>query len=237
MTAAWDAGDPPPHARITVAGWLRVLIRAVLLIVLVFGGLVILLLARLVERPLCGLDRPVTPFITQTVCRGAFIILRMQLRVQGTPMVQRGAVVANHSSWLDIFSLNAAKRIYFVSKAEVAKWPGIGWLARATGTMFIFKTTLFQSFFADGLRDEIYVQPVSVSYAAPADRDRFFYGWWGDMDFGTHLLATLAPARNGRVTVSYHPPLRVADFANRKALAKAAENAVRSGHQPPVQLS
>jgi len=277
MTAAWDAGDPPPHARITVAGWLRVLIRAVLLIVLVFGGLVILLLARLVERPLCGLDRPVTPFITQTVCRGAFIILRMQLRVQGTPMVQRGAVVANHSSWLDIFSLNAAKRIYFVSKAEVAKWPGIGWLARATGTMFIernraraaeqtvqmqdrllaghkllffpegtstdgaqvlpFKTTLFQSFFADGLRDEIYVQPVSVSYAAPADRDRFFYGWWGDMDFGTHLLATLAPARNGRVTVSYHPPLRVADFANRKALAKAAEDAVRSGHEPPVQLS
>ncbi|WP_367998774.1 lysophospholipid acyltransferase family protein, partial [Photobacterium sanguinicancri] len=52
-------------------------------------------------------------------------------------MKQHGAVVANHSSWLDIFALNARKRIYFVSKAEVAKWPGIGWLARATGTVFI----------------------------------------------------------------------------------------------------
>ena len=57
------------------------------------------------------------------------------LIVRGTPMTKRGAVVANHSSWLDIFSLNAAQRIYFVSKSEVAGWPGIGWLARATGTV------------------------------------------------------------------------------------------------------
>jgi lyso-ornithine lipid O-acyltransferase len=52
-------------------------------------------------------------------------------------MRERGAVVANHSSWMDIFALNARKRVYFVSKAEVARWPGIGWLARATGTVFI----------------------------------------------------------------------------------------------------
>jgi 1-acyl-sn-glycerol-3-phosphate acyltransferase len=45
--------------------------------------------------------------------------------------------VSNHASWLDIFSLNAKKRVYFVSKSEVANWPGIGWLARATGTIFI----------------------------------------------------------------------------------------------------
>jgi 1-acyl-sn-glycerol-3-phosphate acyltransferase len=45
--------------------------------------------------------------------------------------------VANHSSWLDIFTLNAAQRVYFVSKAEVAGWAAIGWLARATGTVFI----------------------------------------------------------------------------------------------------
>jgi 1-acyl-sn-glycerol-3-phosphate acyltransferase len=48
-------------------------------------------------------------------------------------------MVANHSSWLDIFALNAAKRLYFVSKSEVAAWPVIGWLARATGTLFIVR--------------------------------------------------------------------------------------------------
>jgi 1-acyl-sn-glycerol-3-phosphate acyltransferase len=46
-------------------------------------------------------------------------------------------VVANHASWLDIFVLNAVDRVYFVSKAEVSGWPGIGWLAQATGTVFI----------------------------------------------------------------------------------------------------
>jgi 1-acyl-sn-glycerol-3-phosphate acyltransferase len=48
-----------------------------------------------------------------------------------------GAFVANHSSWLDIFVLNSCARVYFVSKAEVSAWPLIGWLARATGTVFI----------------------------------------------------------------------------------------------------
>ena len=53
-----------------------------------------------------------------------------------TPLIP-STVVANHASWLDIFALNAPQRIYFVSKDEVRDWPGIGWLARATGTVFI----------------------------------------------------------------------------------------------------
>ena len=50
------------------------------------------------------------------------------------------------------------------------------------------------------------------------------------MEFGTHLLSTLAARRQGRVAVVYHPPLNVADFADRKALAAAAEEAVRGAH-------
>ena len=62
---------------------------------------------------------------------------RRRIVVGGALLVGAGAMVANHSSWLDIFALNAAKRLYFVSKSEVAGWPVIGWLARATGTVFI----------------------------------------------------------------------------------------------------
>ncbi len=269
----WDSGVPPAYPKVTVLGWVRVALRAVMLAGLVFGGLAVLMLLRLVERPLCGLRRPVTPWITQGVCRAAFVILGIRRGVEGVPMQGQGAVVANHTSWLDIFALNAAKRIYFVSKSEVAGWPGIGWLARATGTVFIernpararlqtelfqkrllaghkllffpegtstdglqvlpFKTTLFEAFFAQGLRDRIALQPVTVIYEPPPGAEARFYGWWGDMSFGAHLLMTLAPARQGQVRVVYHPPLKVADFTDRKALARACEVAVRSAMPHP----
>nr|WP_232897324.1 lysophospholipid acyltransferase family protein [Pontibaca salina] len=133
-------------------------LRGALLAALVFGGLVALLLLRLLERPLFGLYRPITPFITQAVCRNAFRILGIRFATQGKLMNHHGAVVANHSSWLDIFALNATGRIYFVSKSEVARWPLIGWLARATGTVFIDRnprqarqqTALFEARLAAG---------------------------------------------------------------------------------------
>ncbi|MEM1363283.1 MAG: lysophospholipid acyltransferase family protein [Pseudomonadota bacterium] len=251
-------------------GWLRVGIRGTLLGLWVFGGLALHLTLRLIERPLFGLDRPWTPTITCTVCRGAFVILGMEFTVLGEPLRSPGAAVANHGSWLDIFALNAPQRIYFVSKAEVADWPGIGWLARATGTVFItrktkeaadqarefesrltaghhlvffpeatssdarrvlpFKSTLFAAFFRQPLREALSIQPISVVYRAPRGADPRFYGWWGDMDFGPHLLKVLAQTPQGGVTVIYHPALKVSDFADRKALAAACEEAVRDGH-------
>jgi lyso-ornithine lipid O-acyltransferase len=123
-----------PHG---LMGWVRVAWRGLVLGVVTYSCLVVLLVVRLVEWPLFGARRPVTPYITQVVCRAAFAILRLPLRVRGTPMDGLGAVVANHSSWLDIFALNAGQRVYFVAKSEVSGWPGIGWLARATGTVFI----------------------------------------------------------------------------------------------------
>lgn len=128
---------PPPALKVTPLGWLRVLWRGSLIGGLTYGGLLVLLLVRLVEWPLFGQARPVTPHITRFVCRTALRLLRLPLIVHGQPMSKPGAIVANHSSWLDIFVLNAVQTIYFVAKAEVAAWPGIGWLARATGTVFI----------------------------------------------------------------------------------------------------
>lgn len=133
----WHPEIEPDPVRITVAGWMRALARGLVLAVLNFGCLLILLAVRMIERPLAGQDRPVTPFITRFVCRTALRILGIGYRVSGTPMRHMGAVVANHSSWLDIYALNACQSVYFVSKAEVARWPFIGWLARATGTVFI----------------------------------------------------------------------------------------------------
>lgn len=46
-------------------------------------------------------------------------------------------LVANHVSWLDVFVINAAAPSDFVCKAEVHDWPLAGWLAAATGTVFL----------------------------------------------------------------------------------------------------
>ncbi|MFC2967258.1 lysophospholipid acyltransferase family protein [Acidimangrovimonas pyrenivorans] len=135
--SVWQGVEEPAPQPLGAAGWTRALLRGAVLGTVTYGCLLLLLLVRLVERPLCGLNRPLTPHITQFVCRAALVILGIRLTVRGRPMQMKGAVVANHASWLDIFTLNAVQRIYFVAKAEVAGWAGIGWLARATGTVFI----------------------------------------------------------------------------------------------------
>ena len=98
-----------------------------------------------------------------------------------------------------------------------------------------FKTTLFQSFLTDHLKNRIAIQPVSVVYHAPDGQKTRFYGWWGDMDFATHLLRTLATPKQGSISVRYHDPLPVSAYPNRKALAAACEAAVRQGHTALLQ--
>lgn len=137
MNATWHSKDRPPGMPTRPLGWIVGFLRAAILVPLVFGGLVVLLCVRVLEQPLFGTHRPVTPWITQAVCRTSLWVLGVRYRCYGAPIVGPGAMVANHSSWLDIFALNAGTRLYFVSKSEVAGWPGIGWLAKATGTVFV----------------------------------------------------------------------------------------------------
>jgi len=49
----------------------------------------------------------------------------------------RGLLVANHLSYVDIPTICATVPAVFVSKAEVRRWPVIGWLASLGGTVFI----------------------------------------------------------------------------------------------------
>lgn len=266
---AWTSGEDQSFPPIAPMGYLRIVLRGLPLALVTFGCLGLLLLLRLIERPIFGARRPWTPHLTMFVCQTAFRILGMGHVVEGTPMKGVGAAVANHSSWLDIFALNARDDVYFVAKSEVAGWPGIGWLARATGTLFVirdrkhakaqtemlrdrlamghrllffpegtstdgrrvlpFKPTLFQSFLDPELPHDMSIQPITVTYHAPEGADARFYGWWGDTDFGTHLIHMLAAPRHGRVVITYHDAVDVAARPNRKQLALAMENTVRAG--------
>jgi len=137
VSFTWDQGDAPPEAQITPAGWIQVSWRLPVLGVILLAGVSASVLLRGLERPLFRRHRPWTPFVTQWFSRSAVAVLGIRHSISGDRMKRRGALVANHSSWLDIFVLNARDRVYFVSKSEVAHWPGIGFLARLAGTVFI----------------------------------------------------------------------------------------------------
>lgn len=266
----WRSDDQPEPPRPTPTGWLLVLLRGGAIIAVLLAGVLLILPLRLIERLFTGPRRPVTGPWVQGVCRLCLWIMGLRWRRIGQPLRGAGAAAANHSTWLDIFVLNAAMPVFFVSKAEVAGWPGINILTRVTDTHFVtrdpklarqqaaefaertraghrllffpegtssdgtrvlpFKATLFQGFLDPALPDALAIQPVSVRYHAPRGRDPRFYGWWGDMALGPHLLAILAQARQGCVTVTLHPPITTAG-RNRKELAALAEAAVRSGFQ------
>lgn len=202
----WKAAEiqRPPFG---VTGWLRVLRRGMAVAVLTYGCLLLLLLLRLVERPLFGMARPWTPHITQFVCRWALVLMGLPLQVRGQPMAARGAVVANHASWLDIFTLNAVQRVYFVAKSEVRQMGPVAWLAAATGTVFIARkgteAKVQQQVFEDRIRagHRLLFFPEGTSTDALRVlpfKSTLFAAFW---THGLEQVMSIQP-----VTVIYHAP-------------------------------
>ena len=65
-------------------------------------------------------------------------ILDVRLRTTGHAATSGPLlVVANHISWLDILVMLAVQPVRFVSKADIKRWPLIGWLATNAGTLYI----------------------------------------------------------------------------------------------------
>lgn len=70
--------------------------------------------------------------------RGLCRIFGIDVIVHGTPVEDRPVLIAsNHISYLDIVAYGAVGELEFVSKAEVADWPVIGFLAKLADTVFI----------------------------------------------------------------------------------------------------
>ncbi|RJE81110.1 1-acyl-sn-glycerol-3-phosphate acyltransferase [Paracoccus sp. JM45] len=264
----WREGEPlalsGPHG---LRDWLRVARRGIPTILVLLIGVILLLPLRGVERLFYGIRRPWTGPYVQAVCSLSLMCIGLRWSRQGRPMRGPGAVVANHSSWLDILVMNAAMPVFFVSKAEVANWPGINVLTRVTNTHFVvrdprlarqqaaefsarvraghrllffpegtssdgqrvlpFKATLFQGFLADDLPQDLAIQPMTAIYRAPSGQDPRFYGWWADMDLGSHLLNVLSVKHHGSVVVCLHDPLPILG-ETRKSLSSKAEVIVRS---------
>lgn len=69
---------------------------------------------------------------------GMLARLAIKLIVRGeAPLTGPVLLVANHTSWLDIVVMHAARHCRFVSKDDVQHWPLVGALATGSGTLFI----------------------------------------------------------------------------------------------------
>jgi 1-acyl-sn-glycerol-3-phosphate acyltransferase len=137
VSKRWESPTPIAFEAIGVGGYARAAVRGAAIGVVLGVGLLLMLPLRRFERLRHGAARPWSPRITQVVCRWTLWLVGIGFARTGRPSQKAGVVVANHSSWLDIFALNAGQQVCFVAKSEVASWPGIGVLARVTGTVFV----------------------------------------------------------------------------------------------------
>ena len=105
-------------------------------------------LGRLLGHVLCGaitartqlpaLPPPQREALVEQWAQGFLERAGVRLCVYGQPVLEGPMLlVANHQSWLDIPTLHAARSCRFISKAEIARWPIVGGLAAAAGTLFI----------------------------------------------------------------------------------------------------
>ena len=100
-------------------------------------GLLMAALAAALARLVPQISRPVRSRLCQVWMIGLVAMLPLRVSCVGDRPRRPALWVSNHVSWLDIVLLGQLAPLNFLSKAEVATWPVIGWLGRAAGTLFI----------------------------------------------------------------------------------------------------
>lgn len=98
---------------------------------LALGGATLLLL------PVAPGRRAVRRMVFGTWARGVARFLGIRIDIEGTVPAPPFLLVSNHLSYLDIVVYAASTPARFVAKSDVRRWPVIGGLARAAGTIFI----------------------------------------------------------------------------------------------------
>src|ERR1700722_13042019 len=69
-------------------------------------------------------------------CARAMRGMGIEIDVAGV-FPERGAVISNHLSYLDIVVFAALHPCVFVSKAEIKGWPVVGWMTTMSGTVYV----------------------------------------------------------------------------------------------------
>lgn len=76
----------------------------------------------------------------RTWTRGLLRVFGVSRQRTGAPPRKPFLLVSNHLTYLDVLVLGAELGAVFISKLELGGWPGLGHLARVTGTIFVDRT-------------------------------------------------------------------------------------------------
>ena len=87
----------------------------------------------ILHRPQSRVDR--ADWLHQ-FCARAMRRLGVKIEVRG-PVPDRGVVISNHLSYVDIVTFAALHRCVFCSKAEIEHWPVLGWMTTMAGTVYV----------------------------------------------------------------------------------------------------
>lgn len=118
-------------------GYLRLIYRIPWFLVHVLLGTPVTVLAH--YRPFRNIplgDKTLAEVISQWWSRSVCRIFGLRLVVRGEALPGPQLFAANHISWIDIPLMHCYVSMGFVSKAEIEKWPVIGFVARVGGTVF-----------------------------------------------------------------------------------------------------
>lgn len=89
-----------------------------------------------------ALNLPTRRVIPLIYHRILLALIGVRVTLHGAPAATRPLlIVSNHVSWLDIPVLGAQLPLCFVAKSEVARWPGIGLLAKLQRTVFVDRSS------------------------------------------------------------------------------------------------
>lgn len=112
---------------------IRFLLRAPILVLWILFGLIIALLFFPILR------QATRRWLVLRMSRLLMHVCGVKVYVRGhTPVTDRPVLlVSNHISWLDIFVLNSVRSTSFIAKSEIRRWPVVGLLVAAAGTVFI----------------------------------------------------------------------------------------------------
>lgn len=115
----------------------RVLRLARLAAHLAWGLLQALLVVPVIGRLPARTGGPLRLYLAQRWLARLLAVLKVRVTVTGEVSPRPVLMVANHVSWLDVAVLGATLPATFVAKAEVGRWPLLGWLAHRGGTLFL----------------------------------------------------------------------------------------------------
>jgi 1-acyl-sn-glycerol-3-phosphate acyltransferase len=116
---------------------LRVSIRIPALILASAVLYLLWLIGKYLTAPFKGVRRRWRKIMMSAWGRSVAAIIGMRIVTNGDPPRPPFFMVSNHLSYVDIVVYAARLGCVFISRGDVADWPGIGLLTRSVGTIFV----------------------------------------------------------------------------------------------------